>query len=518
MYEGLNVAYLLLLTALGFAAPLMANTPNCRWENTSSYDELHASAIFDHKLSGDYYTTEAINTENLSKIEVIEDLRCLKLVFATAYSATAYYKEQGVDLVQRLEQLITKIDEENISYSRQFLLDYLSTIHKGAFDGHSFYFFVNKYAALNGPSSQIGTVKGPKYPTFVYIAERFVQVANQIFYLKKGLPIRIKECDNLDPIKLALPKKQTGFGNITFAGFRETEEMETTVSCKTNQGRNIQFDLTKYQASSDSKPTDEAKLKGAILEELGNGVQYLRVGKFPNPMTIEQEAIATRLLNSDAPLVIDVRGVGGGAGPFNDALESSLFTADQKYKTSSNHKTWSFLTLFGVAQVYESMKVNAQWNPNLTEEERIRRVASLNSTIENWHTASLYYSELYSLTTIADVVTDTFENETQGQRPEEKQSNIIILFDRGCGSQCEFLVSKFRHHPKVRMLGVPTAGRLNFANNGSTFLPNSKITFIPSSSLTSHVPNAQEGEGIWPDRFVLTENAKDIAIRMIKEK
>lgn len=506
------------LFSILFASQLLAAEPTCPWADHSTYSDLRQNMLFRHDLPGDLYTKESISHPHLTKREAIEDLQCLQLIFETAYSATAYFKDRGIDLVERVNRLIEEIRRHPYKISRARLLNDLSSIHDQAFDGHAYYFFINTHAALNGPDERIGTARAPNYPQLVYIDSRFTKRDGTIFLVEGNDQTPIGSCQNLSPSLLAASELQPGLGEVTFTGYLPNLPDNAQAQCQTKSGKVVKLPLAAVQRAEDSKPSPEARSQGALLEQWDDNVQYLRIGRFPQPMTAQQEKIAEQLGKTGQKLIIDTRGIGGGAPPFKEAIENALLTAGRRYHSSDSEKLFSLLSLVGVAQVYKDMEFEALWDPELTEQQRQEKLESLRSTLAGWDESAKTLVERFELNDIGKKEVQSWKNYAEGTRPNPVGKPIILLIDRGCGSQCEFLVSALRHHPKVKVLGVPTAGRLNFASNGSLYLPNSKIQFIPSSARTTHIPDAPEGEGIRPDRYIISADATKIADEIINRQ
>jgi hypothetical protein len=165
------------------------------------------------------------------------------------------------------------------------------------------------------------------------------------------------------------------------------------------------------------------------------------------------------------------------------------------------------------------MKLEWQVRPGISQGQRESNLASLDQTLSQWRQSSLAQMQQYGLTSIGVNKTASKDSFTGGDRPHPRQKPIVIIIDRQCGSQCEFLVSSLRHHPMAKaksIIGTPTAGRLNFGSNGSVFLPNTKIQFIPSRVRTLHLPDAVEGEGIHPGQYVVEGDPKKVALELIE--
>jgi C-terminal processing protease CtpA/Prc len=126
---------------------------------------------------------------------------------------------------------------------------------------------------------------------------------------------------------------------------------------------------------------------------------------------------------------------------------------------------------------------------------------------------------------IKDVFSQKFETSDSftggysgGQRRSTYDQPVVIIIDRGCGSQCEFFVASMRHHPKVTVIGVPSAGRLNFGSVGYLDMPNSGVRMHISTAKTDFYPDVIEGTGIIPELLVLQGDSVEVAKALIKSK
>lgn len=484
-------------------------TSSCPWAGSADLATLETAVLVEGDRDRDLYTQASLDTANLSPEDVATDLACLKMIFEKVYSGTLIFDRAGISLIGRVDALVAEVQSTGRQWSRRELLQALGHLHEGAFDGHAFYRFYNMAALYAGDTKYRGTQQSPRYPTFIRSSSRFER-DGALFRSLDGA-LRVRSCAGLSPVRLA-GKVNEHYG---FVGFTTEATLPTTVPCVGEAGEEIP--LTLVTANGATAPSADERSAGATLTQLSADVRYLRVGSFPNPMTAAQDAIAQTLSREDFRLIIDARGVGGGADPFTTAMESALFAADETYRFGSQEKVYSLLMLTSITQVYMNQARIIEVDPRIPGADRPARLAAARAQVDSWKTVARQYATRFGLGTVQDRVAHSFDLDTSfGERSERFDRPIVMIIDRGCGSQCEFLVSLLRHHPRASVIGAPTAGRLNFASNGSLYLPRSGVEFWPSTAATTHDPAAIEGEGLTPDLYVLDEDPIPLAHELIR--
>ena len=150
-------------------APLAADPSSlCRWSRAKTYEEFKQLALYNYDAPASIYEPANYSASSLNSDKVLEDLSCLRLVLANLYSGTDVFKQQGVDLVARLDQVVEQYDGNPMS--TYLLAMYIRALWTGVFDGHfslKFYSY-NDDVAAHQPK---GFGAGLSYPIFVYTTE-----------------------------------------------------------------------------------------------------------------------------------------------------------------------------------------------------------------------------------------------------------------------------------------------------------------------------------------------------------
>lgn len=80
-----------------------------------------------------------------------------------------------------------------------------------------------------------------------------------------------------------------------------------------------------------------------------------------------------------------------------------------------------------------------------------------------------------------------------------KPARVAILTDRRCGSSCEQFVLEARTSPRVKVLGRPTLGSIDYSNMRGHPLPSGRVLYYATTRST-RVPDMRiDGVGIAPD-------------------
>ena len=92
--------------------------------------------------------------------------------------------------------------------------------------------------------------------------------------------------------------------------------------------------------------------------------------------------------------------------------------------------------------------------------------------------------------------------------------SLWVLTDRRCGSSCENAVQLLSVHPRVKVIGHPTAGAIHYGQAGSLILPHSRLVVtIATQRVDLADGQFYEKVGFQPDILVSTgEDALDIAL------
>lgn len=474
----------------------------CRWSKASTYEELKKLALYQYDTPSAVYEPTAYMATTLSSDQVLEDLACLRLILNRLYSGTNVFKRQGVDLVARLDQRVESYKQTGAApWSTAMLATNIYNLWKDVFDGHlSIQLISHKDLAAH---KRTGFGMALAYPIFIYTSE---SLAGR----------NITSCGTLH-----LSQAFGDHGGGVFTGYLpgSTAPVPATVTCTNSSGQQIPIAVTALTENDAVKHTAADHAKGAILSSTSDGIDILKITSFPEPATKDQRRIAELIGATDRPLVIDVRGDGGGAPEFNRLLQEALFSVDQNAEYSKATAKYGWLRVLAVTQMYKDMDQQNLLYPDLSEAKRLADHNHYEALIKVWESQSLQDLDAKGIHNINQIYQDGDPTMTSGKRLTPRKAPVVVLTDRGCGSQCDFFVSLIRHLPVARghILGSPTAGRLNFGNNGRIFLPNSHLGLSPSIASNTHIPAVVEGEGIQPDMFILTGDVESQGLSYMRQ-
>lgn len=497
-----NVFLLVACVSVSSACRLNASEGNdapmavCPWEKaTSNLDAYkmvatlpaYTEATFDSYIDG----TAMVTAE-----EVREDLACLKLIMTTTYSGTAYFKDHGVDLVARVEGLSASIHD---SMSKLKFAQTLRTLHDGAFDQHVAYGLYDLTLYYQAQSegrdglkfvSNYGTVHGSS-----------LYVSATIFDSAEALTC---------PEALTLPTLQADLTEkFRYAVYRSGRDDTLQLACHDLAGATVDVTFNRRGTS----PTDDS-IDALTVTQSESGVELLRIHHFPQQLApIVQDYIAA-LTSRDVPLIIDVRGVGGGAPPLNEGLTNAIISTGESYAFSKMMSQDSIIRYAGFSTYFQSEVAKAPYLPLQTGQTREDVIAGSQTALDDFETnLRAHIDQLPQLTTSEPYTDETFVN---GTRAAAYTSPIVLIIDRRCGSQCEFFAAGLRHHPKVTVIGAPTAGRLQFGSDVDLFLPHSGVRMVTSVVMTDFTPAIREGEGLIPDYYVEDHEVIETALALLK--
>lgn len=241
-----------------------------------------------------------------------------------------------------------------------------------------------------------------------------------------------------------------------------------------------------YQVNGLNKRySGEAKKEVAISETLdsekiydrGTFVYFKPAEILMPQLTDPQKSFVELIKKNDRNLVIDLRDVRGGGGPFPEELAENIFSTAQKIPQSKKLQVASGLSYIGLAVT-----------TRIIYKDQIKDFfESVESMVKDKNIGDLISFR------IEETLTDRV-----GQRSRPYQSKILLLIDGTCASQCETIVEVLSTHPNVSLVGQNTMGALHFANAISFTLPNSGI-WVKIPSQTQVLENdAIEGVGYSP--------------------
>ena len=473
----------------------------CRWSKAKSYAEFKQIALFNYDLPDSVYEPTSYNGLNLTPLQIQEDLACLRLILTQLYSGTPVFKQEGIDLVANLDKMSELLKNNGSPTSTAVLGSVIQLIWGKAFDGH-FGVQLMSYKDFYAGKHQ-GVGYSLLYPIFIFTTE---SISGR----------NIESCDSLH-----LSKSFGGPSDSVFTGYLpgKTNPVPKTVACKSKSGETIQLAIKSLTAAEAVKHPDDDHAKGAILTSTADGIDILKITSFPEPATDEQRAIAKTIAMTDRPLIIDVRGDGGGAPEFNQLLQGALFSADQNLEYSTVHAKYGWLRVLAVTQMWKDMDQDSRFNPAVSSAKREASHRHYEELITGWESESLSELAAEGISSLNQSKIGGGSTRTSGMRSSPRKAPVVILTDRNCGSQCDFFVSAVRHLPTAEghILGIPTAGRMNFGNEGKLFLPNSHLAIMPSIASNDHLPPAIEGQGIQPDLYVLNGDVQSEALVYMRQ-
>jgi hypothetical protein len=204
---------------------------------------------------------------------------------------------------------------------------------------------------------------------------------------------------------------------------------------------------------------------------------YFKPGHLGSSLTDAQTEFIRYIQSHDRPLIIDLRGNGGGSSGLAKALAENLFTATQDIPKATILQVES-----GLREITHALTVRIA----LGEEGK----KYLEDAIEK--SGDMRFSDL-----IKAEVSRT-EERYYGVRANSYTSNIVVITDSGCLSACETIVEKMAGHPKVKFVGAHTGGALLYSNAMSFTLPNSGIYLYIPSRLDVYETTIREGYGYDP--------------------
>jgi C-terminal processing protease CtpA/Prc len=286
--------------------------------------------------------------------------------------------------------------------------------------------------------------------------------------------------------------------NYRFIAYRrlsEIAEFPISINCRSNGGNAVA--LNYVEETSQTLPATPAALSVQTLE---NGIEYVRIARFPEDVTQDDSTYVASLAQRVMPMIIDLRGFDGGADPLKSMLTDALFTPDQQLKEGTSTQKMSILTFAGYRGYYVGEVELAEVRPLQPGETREMAIAAAQEKLDSFDQG--IQANIGEFPPLQEFVADTSDMIASGTRTLPFKNPIVILADRKCASQCEFFVSAMRHHPMVTVIGLPTAGLLQFASNVKFYLPNSAVQMVSSTKFTEFLPAALKGEGIKPSYMI----------------
>lgn len=230
------------------------------------------------------------------------------------------------------------------------------------------------------------------------------------------------------------------------------------------------------------KPTDKKvvqlseNLEHDVVHDKGSAL-YFRPGSLIN-FSPEQKSFIELISKVDKPLILDLRGNGGGDDDFAYALTEAIFTHDQKIPLTKRYQVHSPLQRIG----FSLSLIMFGYDSAESYRNQVRNEVS-----------SLSFSQLlpYQINEETEVL--------KGKRQTPFKSKITLIIDGGCASSCETIVEKISTHQSATTIGTNTSGALHFSNAMTLMLPNSGIVVRLPTLLHIYENDVPEGVGYTPD-------------------
>lgn len=391
----------------------------------------------------------------LSKDEMLTDLDCLRLLFKYQYAGTEVYASRGIDLLERLSTLEKNL-QDNVA-TDDFMKS-LFALHQDAGDRHFGYYFYNTFTDS----------KGLRHKAFV---PGYIDLAlwkNHDGYVPAGVlrpGMEMISCDQMTVQKVLDDKgrvnKLMWFGH--FEGV-----LPKTVSCILKNGQKKRFFLTAVVPNKLDPSLDEFH-----FEILPEGYIYVRIPHYYFPGQIPQTHLDflsfLESLKQDLPVIIDLRGGGGGDPMFAWEVARRFITKNEKIPPVTGTTMESSLSFAGLASLlFEYWKLSELRN----EMEDAARFEA------GYKKFSQLADDVESLNGFkhVNVLKEPYPD-LNGVREAEYTKPIIVLIDKDCGSACEGIPVALRRHPKAVFMGSNTGGYIRFGSPGNFRLPNSQVVF-----------------------------------------
>lgn len=85
------------------------------------------------------------------------------------------------------------------------------------------------------------------------------------------------------------------------------------------------------------------------------------------------------------------------------------------------------------------------------------------------------------------------------REPLQQPSRVAVLIDGRCGSSCEAFLLEARQSEKVRLIGRPTGGNLDYGNMFPHPLPSGRTVWASTTRSRRLPENPIDDTGILPD-------------------
>lgn len=442
----------------------------CPW---SSVDDLLLEGLSAFSASG----------EVLAPIEVAEDLACLRRALEHQYVATMFYREHGVDLVERLDELAARTEGplEPIA-----LLERLMAVHDGAFDRHLGY-------ALDWTEDGAPRTEARAHPyLWPYRLEGEFEPTAAGF--RRADPaVVIHECDGLDPLEAIVDER--GRAAIVFIGQLETAPglPPRRVECRAADDEVVSLEAF-------AVPPTGGPAGGSLNYERDGDHLQVRLPQMDSDEATKQREILELLRAEDGPstVLFDLRNNGGGDDEFAYRLSAALRSRAQPVPET---RATDLVSLHALAA---SITLARRHGLNAAAHQLEEKLAELEAQGRRFDDPPVLQVE-------AEALTDGMP--THGDRDAPYAGRVVLLVNKACASSCESMVELLADLDGVMVLGTHTMGAVAFGNIGVSVLPHSKIQFVGGWRYFGNVE--VEGWGYAPDRYVLAEDPHAAAMSML---
>lgn len=245
------------------------------------------------------------------------------------------------------------------------------------------------------------------------------------------------------------------------------------------------------------------ELNGFYCKRLTAKTAILKLSNFSYPFVDVIEKLIDKnqnLLQNSENLIIDLRGNGGGTTDAFQKLLPYIITNPVRYIGSEHLSTPSFIN--GMKKYRATLADHEKNQKEIEDIENKLRILEANpGKFVNFSGSA--------------VEIDTIKSETRSPR------QIIFLTDKKIGSAAEFLLLIAKQSKKVKLMGTPTSGVLDYANvyRFDDFLCSNYQLYLPTYRSFRLPDYPIDNIGIQPDIYVdqTIQNWEEFAIQYLEQ-
>ncbi len=176
---------------------------------------------------------------------------------------------------------------------------------------------------------------------------------------------------------------------------------------------------------------------------------YIRITSFGAPFANLIDSVFTKnkaLLKSLPYLILDLRGNGGGSDFAYEPIRPYLYT---------NKVVNVGVDVLATTDNINGWKKAIIGNPDIPEETQ-KELQKFIDTMEAHK---------------GEFISSAADQNYEAEKTEAYPQHVVVLMDKGCGSTTEQFLLEARQSKKVTLMGMPSAGVLDYANMREGFLP-----------------------------------------------